>query len=97
MEASTPSWWTTQDRIGSEIEVGHQTGGQGDLLADDAVRPQVDPRLTEHRAEREGEPGARAHRAEAEASGALGGDGTRALHPGPARVDSTLDQTAPPG
>lgn len=85
-----------QDRIRAEVEVGHQPGGQGDLFADDAVRPEVDPGFPEDRAEREGQPGAGAERAEAEPSRVGGGDGAGALHPGPARVHGPLRQAARP-
>lgn len=86
-----------QDRLRAEVQVRHQTGGQGDLLADDAVGADMDPRLTEHRAQRKGQAAVRAQRAEAEAPRALGRDRAGALHPGPARVDGTLYEAAPPG
>jgi hypothetical protein len=86
-----------QDRLRTEVQVGHEPRGQGHLLADDAVRADLDPRLPEHRAQRKRQPAVLTQRAEAEAPRVLGGDGARALHPGPARVHGTLDETAPPG
>ncbi len=86
-----------QDRLRTEVQVGHQARGEGDLLGDDAVGAEPDPGFTEDRAEREGQTGGFADGAEAVSRGALGRDGPVALHPGPGRVYGSLGEAPSPG
>ncbi len=85
-----------EDGFRSQIEIGHQAGRERHLLADDAVVAQLDPRLPEHGALREGQPGPRADTSEPEPPGVPRGDRPGLLHPGPDAVDGAGRDEAPP-
>ncbi len=86
-----------QHRLGAQVEVRHHPGGEGDLLADDAVPAEPDPPLAEDGALREGEAGAVPDRTEPEPPRGLRGDRTGLLHPAPAGVDHAARQPAARG
>ncbi len=87
-----------QDRVGAEVEVGHESGGEGDLLGDDAEGADAYPGLAEDGALRVGDAGAVAERAEPQPPRMLGGDGARLAHPAAAGLHGGVREAgATPG